>query len=564
MRSARKAAGRREGRGGFAPREKTFILIPAIAPTKCKSPLCGYKKNFVRRPIIYLLIPLATLALLGCGGSAPTPPAPAGNFSNASLKGQYAFLLSGVAGQTGAYTARIGSFTADGAGSITAGLADALNLSSASSASTISYTGGSYTIQANGRGVISLQSASGNLSFSVALQSASAGSIIETDLAAATGGTLRLQTPASFTAGSLSSPYVFEFSGVTFVPSAAAPISLIGEFQTNGAGAITGGVLDTDNGNLTPSGATPIAGGTYALDATSGATFGRGTMSFGGYSFAFYIVDATHLLVLEEDTLGGMAGDALQQAASVPTQNSQFTGSFVYQLGGAFVRNAQGPIARVARFTADGNGGLGSVSLDTNYDGSYTHSSSASSATYAIDASNSGSGRGTFTFTASGNATTYVFYLISPTQALLQEVTPGVVAGGPLNAQAAGPFSQSSLTGNFVFRWVGVQLGASTTIPLEENFVGQYAGTSSSSGNVTGATDYVQLGLSGSTVFDNVPLGGTLTINGDGTINNHYKFAVNGSPSVTINFQAYFVDPTTLYLVTSDGNRTTTGIISQQ
>ena len=68
--------------------------------------------------------------LAACGGGAPiTPPPPAGGFSNASLMGQYAFLMNGL-DTNGAYIARIGSFSADGAGHITAGLEDVLDLGS--------------------------------------------------------------------------------------------------------------------------------------------------------------------------------------------------------------------------------------------------------------------------------------------------------------------------------------------------------------------------------------------------------------------------------------------------
>ena len=113
----------------------------------------------------------------------------------------------------------------------------------------------------------------------------------------------------------------------------------------------------------------------------------------------------THFKMLEEDTLGGSAGDALQQAGTIPTENSQFTGSFVYLISGARDLGTQGTLARAARFTADGNGGVGAISLDDNNDGNYTHVSQGgniSAATYAIDTANSGSGRGTFTFKDSG------------------------------------------------------------------------------------------------------------------------------------------------------------------
>jgi hypothetical protein len=527
--------------------------------------------RFWSRPVRLLLsawLGLVLLTLAACGGSSPAPP-PSGNFSNASLKGQYAFSSTGI-DPKGAYTARIGTFTADGDGNITGGLEDVLDLSTGQPASTISVTGGTYTIQPTGTGLALLNLNGGALQFSLSLESPTAGFLIQSDLTVTTSGSFSLQTASDFSLGALANQYVFNLSGITFVPSGsgAAPISVIGEFNADGAGTISGGIIDTNNGNLTPSGATAIAPGTYQMDPTNGATFGRGTMSFGGYTFAFYIVSSSQILVMEEDTLGGSAGAATLQSGPVPTQNSQFNGSFVYMVAGASVKGSKGPVARVARFTADGNGGLGSISLDDNNNGGYTHISQGSNitnASYVIDTNNPGSGRGTFTFTDSSAGTFKdLFYVISSAQGVVQETSAGVIAGGPISVQSAGPFALSDVAGNYVFDWAGVQLGANTAIPLQEDFTGQYSLANSTSTNIAGTTDYVELGLSGNQFFTGVDLSGMLTINSDSTANNHYKFAVNGSNSTTINFQTYFVSPSMAYVVTSDSNRTMAGMISQQ
>jgi hypothetical protein len=520
------------------------------------------------RLLLSTLLALVVLTLAACGSSHPPPP-PVGNFSNASLTGQYAFSLTGI-DPKGAYTARIGTFTADGDGHITGGLVDALDLNTSQPASTIAVTGGSYTIQPTGSGLALLKLNGGALQLSVSLQSSTGGFLVQSDLTATTSGSFSLQTASDFSLGALVNQYVFNLSGITFVPSGsgAAPISVIGEFNANGTGTISGGVMDINNGNLTPSGATAISPGTYQMDPTNGATFGRGTMSFGGYTFGFYIVSSSQILVMEEDTLGGSAGAASLQSGPFPTRNSQFTGSFVYLVAGASIKGSKGPVARAARFAADGNGGLGSISLDDNNNGRYTHVSQGSNitnATYTIDTSNSGSGRGTFTFTNSSAGTFKdVFYVISSSQGVVQETSAGIIGGGPISAQSPGPFELSGLAGNYVFDWVGVQLGSTTAIPLQEDFTGQYALANSTSTNIAGTTDYVELGLSGNLLYTNVDLSGMLTINSDSTTNNHYKFAVNGSISTTINFQTYFVSPSTAYIVTSDSNRTMAGMINRQ
>jgi len=289
-------------------------------------------------------------------------------------------------------------------------------------------------------------------------------------------------------------------------------------------------------------------------------------MTFNGRTYAFYIVNSARVVALEEDSLGGSAGQVLQQASTVQGQNSDFTGSFVYLVAGAQVTGNQGPVVLAARFTADGNGNLNSVSMDYNNDGNYTHvsSGSTSSASYLIDTANAGSGRGTFTFKASPGTFSNVFYMISATQADVQQTSLSIVADGPFHSQTGGPFTVAGTAASYTFNWSGVQLGSSTAVPFKEDFTGQYTLSNASSNNISGVVDYVELGLSSNQLFTNIGVGGTLSINGDGTANNLYKFALGGSSSTTINFQAYFANPTTVLLVCSDSARATAGFAVQQ
>jgi hypothetical protein len=509
-----------------------------------------------------------TLLLVACGGGSSTPPPPpTGNFSDASLKGQYAFSMSGV-DPTGAFIARIGSFTADGAGNIITGLEDVLPLATGQS-SIVTFTGGTFQIQSNGRGLIVLQAGGGTgLQLNIDMQSPRSGFLLQTDLSASTSGTFSLQTPANFSNGSLLAHYAFSLAGIAFAASSVAPISMIGEVNADGNGNITGGVMDTNDGNAKqPSGATVISPGTYQLDASgNGTNFGRGTMTFAGRTYAFYIVDSTQFVLLEEDSLGGSLGDAQKQLAP-PTSNSEFTGNYIFLTGGASVLGSQGPVATVGRFTADGNSGLSSITADDNNDGKQVHlkNSGLSQTAYAIDPNYPGSGRGTFTFTNSGTGTySFIFYMLSATQAFVQNTSKGYVATGPLYSQGAGPFSLASLAGDYVFNWSGIQLGTSTAVPLEEDYIGQYTLANTNSNSVSGVSDYVRLGLGANTLGSDVPLTGNLVINNDGTADNKYTFNLNSSPTTTIHFEVYFASNGTAFLVTSDSSRTTAGIIKLQ
>jgi len=515
------------------------------------------------------VISTVALFLTACGGGGGvTPPPPSGNFTLASLKGQYGFSMSGI-DPAGAYIARIGSFTSDGAGNITAGLEDVFPLATGQ-ASLVSFSGGNYSIQTNGRGVLVLQAAGGGgLQLNFDMQSPSGGFLLQTDKNDATSGTFSLQTPADFTNGNLVSQYAFSLAGISFGTSSVAPISIVGEINCDGNGAITGGLIDTNDGNAKqPSAATSVSPGTYQLDSNgNGSNFGRGTMSFAGRSFAFYIVDSTHFVLLEEDTLGGSSGDAFKQV-SPPSQNSQFAGNFIFLVAGASVLGSQGPVATVGRFTADGNGALNAVTADDNNDGRHVHiqnGSNVSNATYAIDSDHPGSGRGTFTFTNSGTGTySFTFYAVSSSQAFVQDTSPGYIAPGPMSSQGSGPFTLQSLAGNYVFRWSGIQLANSTAVPLQEDYLGQFALANATSNSVNGAVDYTQLGVSSNNLYTDVNLTGNLVIDNDGTADNKYTFNVNSSPTATIHFQVYFSGNGTAFLVTADSTRTTAGVVKLQ
>jgi len=260
---------------------------------------------------------LAALIAAGCsggGGSIPTPPPPVGGFSNASLNGQYAFSMAGN-DVNGFFFARIGSFTADGQGHITTGLEDVNTTSTVPGFGLpLQFANSTYTIQADGRGIVLLTNATRTLQFSVTLISTTKGYIVETDGSGTASGTFTKQDPSAFTSAGLSGSYVFDFSGVDITNvNNVVPLSIVGQFTSNGGGVIPTGVLDVNDG-ATPSGVQTFLNGSYQLDTNgNGTNFGRGTATFDGLTYAFYIVDGTHAKFLEEDTSGATVGDAMAQ-----------------------------------------------------------------------------------------------------------------------------------------------------------------------------------------------------------------------------------------------------------
>jgi len=521
-----------------------------------------------RTVLLATLFVAAFVAACSGGGSGPTPPPPTGGFTNADLKGQYAFIMTGTDSSTFSFLGRVGSFTADGVGNITGGVEDINSV--ANGPATLLFTSSTYSIQADGRGTINLTNATGTLIFSVTLLSRFQGYIVETDLNATTSGTFNLQNSADFTLGALSGGYVFDASGIDLNLN---PDSIVGQFTTTGAGGtVSTGVVDK-NDSATASGPLVVTNGIYTLDATYGASNGRGLISItaGGYTYAyiFYIVDSTRIRMLENPsaTSGLTLGDAVLQT-NPPTTNGGFTGSFALLQGG---QSVSGPVTRIGRFTSDSNGGLNSIALDTNVAGSTSRApdGTLSAMTYQIDPNYPGSGRGTATFTDSKLGTySYIFYMSSASQGVIQDISNGVVADGTLLAQTGGPFTNTSMAGNYGFNLSGVSSNSQTQATAEEDYVGQLVLASGGSNNVTGAADFSEFS-SNNGVFLNVVVNGQgLSIQGDGTTatggDNTLQLKFNASPSSTQNYAAYIVNPTTMFVACTDSNRVTAGALTQQ
>jgi hypothetical protein len=527
------------------------------------------------KPLAAVLAAVVALFAAACSSnSAPSvPPPPAGHFSNADLKGTYAFSMSGTDATNtinfGAFIARVGSFTADGNGNITAAIEDVTDAGSLPQL--VQFTGGSYSIQANGKGTLSLNSATGGLQLSIALNSGNAGVMIQTDLNATSSGSFTRQTLAAFTQTAIAGPYAFDISGMIATgANKGGPSSVVGQITTNGAGNIQGGLFDSNDAGSILSAQVIPAGGTYQMDPANGANFGRGTIQFAGLTFIFYIVDGSRFKLMEDDGQFATFGDAIQQSVTVATQNSGFKGDFTLLIGGQAVLGTAGPVATAAAFTADGSGNLSAIALDDNNAGTHQAISSSTTVTnaiYDIDIVNAGSGRGRMSFTASANPNlgtfSFVFYLISPTQAFIQDTSNGIIGDGTMLAQS-GPFTGAGLAGNFVFNWSGINLGSTANLVFQEDFVGEHA--LSSSGAISGVIDFVELGSStkANPAFLNQALTGTLTLNGNGLGSNDYTVTTGGSPQTTFHFKAYIANPDLILLVGGDNSRTIAGSVSFQ
>jgi hypothetical protein len=413
--------------------------------------------------------------LLGGGGGGGTPT---GTFSNSSLSGSYAFSFSGV--DHLGFFAAAGSFQANGAGKITAGTID---INSGSGIFPDQAITGTYTVSANGQGTATFTASAGTFDIAFVVLSTQNALVIRFDTTSTASGTIALQSSSAFSLSSLTGTFAFNLSGAT-VPGNGNAETSAGVFTINSSGNLTSGVEDTDaNGVIAPNVAL-----TPANLAMSNPTTGRGTLAIGTRNFAFYVVDANDLKLIETDLSPALAGIATRQS-STPV-----SGSLAFTLAGS---NTGGDFVAGGILNTDGAGHVLNTSLqDINNDGVVTQNS-ALSGTYSVGAN----GRGTMNL----NSGT-INFAIYPTTAglILMEIDNNIVAAGTA-FQQSGTFSDTSVKGNYGMNFTG-EIPGSNEIDCIAQFVADGAG------NAPGSIEF----NNGGTLSSNLSLTGTYTITASG------------------------------------------------
>lgn len=466
------------------------------------------------------------------------------------MKGQYAFLMTGteLCGGLSSFFTRAGSFTADGNGHITGGLED---VNVCTGVFTLQFTNSTYSITADGRGSLSLTNNTGTTNYSITLSSAIQGVIGQTDVNSTASGSFERQNTAAFSDAAINGGYVFDVAGINVRLN---PESIIGRFNTDGGSGINSGLFDSNEAGTASDQQLFPTGAFYQLDTNGdGINFGRGTANIAGQNFAFYIVDATRLKLLGTDFPASFSGEAFAQQNITFTAASLNSG-LAFLLGGS---SSSGPIATAGRFTADGAGNLSEIFLDENNNGVVTLLPSQGgtvTGTYTVDVNGLGGGTATWTDTTVGTFT-FIFYLISPTQAVFQEIDSQITSDGPFLSQTAGPISVAGLAGDFAFVWSGVSTD-------EEDFVGQLKLTSASGNNASGIMDFNEFGAGQQ--FFNIQFSGPLVITAPGTGPNTLTLTTTFPSPTTFNFTAYAVDSNNVFLVGVDNDRVLAGSIVRQ
>jgi hypothetical protein len=514
-----------------------------------------------------------TAACSGGGASSPPPP-PVGKFSKADLNGQYVYVTNGevfTGGIIPTPLARTGSFAADGKGNIIAGVEDVNSAGTVTSA--IAITGGNYTVNADGRGTLTLVTGQASISFGITLTTANDGLLIDetsTSSQSSTGsGNFIKQSGGPFTVSSVAGPYVFDFTGLDGNQVIQGSESFVGLFTaSNGTLSATFGD-DNDSGTLTSG----SFAGSLAADSLNPSTmpdFGRGVAQIAGLNYVFYVVDSSRVRFLSINGGTMLVGDAVTQTNNIPASVASLNSGFVFVVAGS---SANGGITRLGRFTATG-ATVSNVLVDTNNAGQFTQTTGATNASITLDAANPG--RGTVTFLGNGLGTpfSFVFYLNSATKGVIQETThsgtnvTADIADGTLAGQTGSPFTSSSIAGTYALNWSGlsIQQGGSFPTQDEEDLVGQ---ATVSNLTLKGAADIFQF-TNGFPQPDNT-VGGSMVIKGDGTGSDGNRNTMSvtltkNAATATVNFVVYFVNPQLAFFAnTSTSNtRIVAGILKAQ
>lgn len=492
-------------------------------------------------------LPLAFLSLAflaGCGNSNSVTPNSEG-FTQSNLTGTYVFFSQGY--DANAYPLNLaGAFTANGTGGITGGTLDAVD-QAVSIATNQPITSGSYTVQSDGRGQVTLNvsslSATFILDFVLTSGPGGAGAIsthglvTEYDQNGSGSGTLDLQT-AIAGQSSIAGPYAFAMAGSD---SGGNSLASVGSFTLNSAGTITVGVADFSDSGL-PTLGSSLSGSALLSSGTSPGTASLSANGFGTLSFDFYPIDTTHFKVVETDNSAFLAGDVFTQTgASIPSGPMAFTMS-----GGL---SGTSGVGNGGVMTSDGTGNFTGGLEDFNNGVLQTQ------VPFSGTAASGGSvgGRVIVNLTGFLPASQWVVYPSSGGLLMLESDT--------LNTTIGSAFAQTSGATLSTTQGYGLNLSAfNSTDGYLENDIAEFATVNSAYAGVIDVSDDTGDGISLKSTTFGVSFTGPDS-NGEGSATTTAK----GSSYVGFNF--YMVDDSTVLFLETDTTPVTqvgTGVFGLQ
>jgi hypothetical protein len=467
-------------------------------------------------------------------------------YSDASLRGPFAF--SYVGDDATGFRAVAGRFVADGAGMIQGGLEDIDSFGSPV-ASAIPVISGSYTVGADGRTRANVTTSRGNETWQFVLTSTSHALLIRFDSSTTGHGTIDQQNLDDLT-NSLSviqGNYVFSAAGGDLQ---FHPMGIAGRFTANGAGGIpqSASIVDkNDNGTVTTADTT--LGGSYSFDSANPGT-GRGTLTLSSTSagqllFAFYVVDNTHLYVIEADKNAYLAGEVYSGASGSSFGAGALSASnFVFAVGG---NSSSGAYAAGGVFTSDGNGNITGGTFDSDDAGTATANASISPSGYLVDAA-------TARVDLKLGSMEFAAYPTAANTALMLELDSSAIASGTAYLQQASP---AALAGNYGLLLKGQGIFYTSPGLYQSDVEGEGPITSV----ITGNLDINNFGTSPQA---SDPIGTSSSVGAPGSNGRGTMALVPTNPPATYNLVYYVIDANTVLFVGQDSTRVQTGMAIRQ
>jgi hypothetical protein len=420
---------------------------------------------------------------------------------NTLLFGQYSFVFNGF--DANGAVAAAGSFTADGQGGITGGVED-INRHAPGPATNVSITG-TYSIGTDNRGTLTFTSSLGTSTFAVAVNSGpfnffpGPGGVrarfVELDSSGTRGSGVIVGNQGPCALNSIVGDLALGISGDDLN---RGRVAIAGRFHADGAGNLSGGLLDGNDAGTLSSNITWT--GIYAASANSSprctATFAPTGLP--SLNFAVY----PPFLVQVDSLASGVpltAGTILSQTGAGTFTNASLSAPSVGGLTGFSVA-AGAPDVSLVFLSPDGKGNV-TITQDENKGGVVT-TGTVLMGTYNV------SSEGRVTLTTGNNP--LVLYLVSGNFAFVVG-TDDDATFGFLEMQGGLPLSNAALAGNF---FSGTVTPASANVSDLSGVVtidggSAFSGTSDESTPATNIADQI---FSGTYSVTNTPLNGHGTL----------------------------------------------------
>jgi hypothetical protein len=463
-------------------------------------------------------------------------------FSDASLRGPFAFSYTGD--NSAGFFAVAGRFASNGQGSITGGVEDISSFGTGVASAVQIQQNSTYKVGPDGRSTAIIQTDQGTETLQFVLTSTAHALLIRFDGNATGSGTIDQQNLNDVSSLSeISGPYVFLAAGGD---GAFNPMAIGGSFSANGSGDAGQPAVIDENDNLTIKTSDGSLSGTYQLDANNPGT-GRGTLTLsstnvGPLQFAFYIIDNTHLDIVEIDALNYLAGDVYSELAGPYTTSALAAANYAFTAGG---NSSAGAYAAGGIFTPDANGNITAGVLDSDNAGTAKADTTLSASVYSVNAT---TGR----ISLALGSMTFAAYPTAANTAIMLELDSTAVARGIAYQQQGSP---AALSGDFGLTLGGQGVFYNSVASYQPDIEGQAVLSSSavSSGNL-------DINVYGTTPQSSDPLATTSsfaapTSNGRGTATD---------PPISFSLAYYWVNANTALIVGQDKTRVVTGTMLLQ